>query len=108
MPARFLQWGQPPWALRAMGLLMLTAALGVHAARVTDITPRPAVKAAAWDTEPMAPQRAPRAFGGRYANAAALEDPQALSRHLAGCSMEFWRTMAREQGPLLILKPAED
>jgi len=75
---------------------------------VTDITPRPAVKAAAWGTEPMAPQRAPRAFGGRYANAAALEDPQALSRHLAGCSMEFWRTMAREQGPLLVLKPAED
>ena len=72
---------------------------------VADITPRPAVKAAAWGTEPMAPQRAPRAFGGRYANAAALEDPQALSQHLASCSMEFWRTMAREQGPLVLATP---
>ena len=74
---------------------------------VTDITPRPAVKAAAWGTEPMAPQRAPRAFGGRYANAAALEDPQTLSRHLAGCSMEFWRTMAREQGPMVLGEPQD-
>lgn len=75
---------------------------------VTDIAPRPAVKAAAWGTEPMAPHGAPRAFGGRYANAAALQDPRALSQHLSGCSMEFWRTMAREQGPLVIVPPSLD
>lgn len=76
---------------------------------VTDIAPRPAVKAAAWiDRAAGQEMVAPRPFGGRYANTAALQDPQALAQHLASCSMEFWRTMTREHGLMVIAEPSAE
>jgi hypothetical protein len=44
---------------------------------------------------------APRPFGGRFANAAAMQDVTSLARHLDGCTQEFWRTLGRDHGAVM-------
>jgi predicted amidohydrolase YtcJ len=68
---------------------------------ITAIAPRPAVTAAASERSPNdlatgATPGAPRPFGGRYANASAMQDVTSLARHLDGCTQEFWRTLGRD------------
>jgi hypothetical protein len=76
---------------------------------VTAIAPRPAAKAAAISAVPRAgltasarPAEAtggpPRAFGGRFAGAASLQDVASLGKHLDGCAKGFWRALGREHG----------
>jgi predicted amidohydrolase YtcJ len=75
---------------------------------VSAIAPRPAAKAAAGQAVPrviraadvrsVAPRVAPRAFGGRFGDASALQDVARLGAHLDGCAQEFWRSLGRAHG----------
>ncbi|MEY4535026.1 MAG: hypothetical protein RLZZ246_1344 [Planctomycetota bacterium] len=113
-----------PKAIREIGVWGIVVGGVKHP--VSAIAPRPAVTAAGWGAghtavhpgastrtapmsmhtdapasarhdrvDPSAPS-APRAFGGRYASPAAMQDPAMLIKHLDGCTQEFWRTLGRD------------
>jgi hypothetical protein len=102
-----------PMAIRDIGVWGIVVGGVKHP--ITAIAPRPPAKAAAWGLPPgdsatswgttAAAGMPPRAFGGRFGNAAAMQDVTTLGTHLDGCTQEFWRTLSREQGPMIISEP---
>jgi len=53
-------------------------------------------------------QRGSFARAGAADSAFAPPQSQALAQHLPGCSMEFWRTMTREHGLMVIVEPSAE